>query len=551
VLAGLILTLPGLIIPVFSKIFVDEVLVQSLSGWVAPLIVGLVLTALLRAGLVWLQQSSLLRLSTRMSIGMSGTFLWHILRLPMEFYSQRYSGEIGWRVQLNDTVSLLLTGQLATACLNIVTVVLYAALMLHYDVVLTLIGIFFAALNLVALRYVSRRRADLNDRLLHEAGRLTGTTTNGLSTIETIKATGTESDFFARWAGSQALVVNARQNLAIPTQFLTAVPPLLTALNSAAILAVGGLRVMAGDLTVGTLVAFQTLMASFIQPFNSFVDLGSQLQEARGGVTKLDDALQNRLDPQLEPGAGDALPEGAAKLTGHLELRDVTFGYSRLDPPLIERFSLTVQPGQRVALVGATGSGKSTVSRLVCGLLEPWAGEILFDGQPRASVPRTVLTSSLALVDQQIFLFDGSIETNLTLWDATIPRARVVRAAKDASIHDDVAARPGGYGSRVEEGGRNFSGGQRQRLEIARALSLDPSILVLDEATSALDPVTERLVDASLRRRGCTCLIIAHRLSTIRDCDEIIVLEHGKVVQRGTHESMKAVDGPYSKLIAT
>jgi NHLM bacteriocin system ABC transporter peptidase/ATP-binding protein len=550
VLVGVLLVLPGLLVPVFTKVFVDDILVGGLSGWVVPLLLGMGVAAVLRSVLTWLQQYFLLKLSTKLSVTMSGQFVWHILRLPMTFYAQRFSGELGWRVQLNDTVANLLSGQLATAALNIITVVFYLALMLSYDITLTLIGVGFACLNLVALQFVARKRVDLNQRLTQEMGRLMGTSMNGLQTIETLKSTGTESEFYARWAGAQARVLDARQTLAITTQFLSAGPPFLSLLTTIAILAVGGLRVMHGEMSVGTLVAFQTLMASFTQPFNDFVALGSQLQEAHGSLARLDDALHQPIDPQLEPHGEPGNTGVASRLAGNLELRNVTFGYSRLAPPLVENLSLVIRPGQRVAVVGATGSGKSTVARLVCGLVEPWSGEVLLDGKPRAACPRRAITESLALVDQEIFLLEGTIAQNLTLWNSVIPQAQVLQAARDAYIHDDITARPDGYQSLVEEAGRNFSGGQRQRLEIARALAGNPSLMVMDEATSALDPVAEQIIDANLRRRGCACLIVAHRLSTIRDCDEIIVLEHGKVAQRGTHDQLKDVDGPYARLIA-
>lgn len=550
VLASLALVIPGLVIPAFSRVFVDNVLVGGLRGWVRPLLIGMAITAGLRAGLTWLQQYYLLRLETKLALSMSSKFFWHVLRLPVEFFTQRYAGEISSRVAINDRVARLLSGELATNVLNAILIVFYAALMFGYDGLLTLIAIAIAVLNIVALRYVARKRADANQKLLQERGKLVGTAYNGLQMIETLKATGSESDFFARWAGQQAKVVTAEQELGISTQLLSAVPPFLMALGTLAILAAGGLRVMDGTLTIGMLVAFQSLMVAFITPVNQMVHLGSRLQEAGGDMSRLDDVLRYRPDIQVDSDLLDEAPAGTTiKLNGYVELKNVSFGYSRHEPALIEKLNLNLKPGDRVALVGGSGSGKSTVAKLVAGLYDPWEGEILFDGRPRLETPRALLNNSLAMVDQEIFLFEGSIRENLTMWDTTVPETAVIQAAKDAQIHEDISGRSGGYDHLIEEGGRNFSGGQRQRLEIARSLVINPTLLVLDEATSALDPLTEKGIDDSLRRRGCTCIIVAHRLSTIRDCDEIIVLERGKVVQRGTHTAMKDVDGPYARLI--
>jgi len=552
-LAGLALAIPGMVVPVFSKVFLDSVLLGGHREWLPPLLLAMGVAAMLLGALTWLQQSYLLRLETRLAVGGSSRFLWHVLRLPSEFFSQRFAGDISSRVAINDRVAQLLSRDLATNGLGAVMIVFFAVLLFQYDVVLTLVGIGVVSLNVAALKYISRRRVDGNRRLVQDQGKLLGTAIGGLQTIETLKATGGESDLFARWAGYQAKVVNGRQDLERYTQLLDAVPGLLSALNSALILGIGGVRVMNGSLSVGGLVAYQLLMAAFIAPVTRLVSLGGKLQTVEGDMNRLDDVLRYRVDPGAAAGLAGEVPAAGepAKLAGSLELRQVSFGYSRLDPPLVEGLNLMIKPGSRVALVGGSGSGKSTIARLVTGLYQPWEGEILFDGQPRSAISPAVLASSLATVDQNIFLFEGTVRENLTLWDTTVPLAEVVAAAKDASIHEDVAARPGGYDSPVEEGGANWSGGQRQRLEIARALVGKPSILVLDEATSALDPTTESQIDERLRRRGCTCLLVAHRLSTIRDADEILVLDHGKVVQRGSHDQLRAVEGPYSRLIST
>jgi NHLM bacteriocin system ABC transporter peptidase/ATP-binding protein len=550
VLASLALALTGLAGPVFLQIFVDQCLVRGRLGWVGPLLVAMGVAAALRAGLTWLQRAHLLRLETKLALATSYRFFRHLLRLPAEFFTQRYAGEIGSRVEINDRIAQLLSGELAANMLNALMVLSYLALMLYYDVALTTVGVVLAALNLVALRYVSERRRDLNRRALQERGNLTGTSMAGLQAIETLKATGSESDFFSRWAGCLAKVMVADQRMGVLSLWLGAVPPLLSTISMVSILGVGALRVMNGHMTLGMLVAFQRLMVNFMTPVNELVYLGRSLQEVEGEMNRLDDVQHHPTAHGLDKAEPPSTKrEEPVKLSGQLELRNVSYGYSRFDPPLLRGVSLLLRPGSRVALVGPSASGKSTLARLIAGLYQPWSGEVLLDNRRREQLPRALVSNSLAMVDQDIFLFEGTVHEVLTLWDETIPEEDVVQAAKDACIHEDIATRPGGYASKIEEGGVNFSGGQRQRLEIARALVVRPTLLVLDEATSALDPITEKQIDENLRRRGCTCVIVAHRLSTIRDCDEILVLDYGRIVQRGSHEELMSLGGLYCQLI--
>jgi ATP-binding cassette subfamily C protein len=556
VFAGLLLVIPGLAMPTFSQVFVDNVLIQRRQEWLSPLILGIVITAAVTGLLTLLQLQSLRRMKIKLSVSMSSQFLWHILRLPVSFYDQRFAGEISSRVNLNDSLASILSGRLATTAIAVVTVIFYAIVMLQYDKILTSIGIAFVVINLLALQWVSRRRVDANMRLQQDQGKVAGVSISGLQSMETLKASGLESDFFSRWAGYYAKSVNSQQEMDITNQTLGVLPSFLSTMSSMLLITVGGLRVMEGHLSIGMLIAFQALMQQFLLPVNNLVNLGSDLQKVEGDITRLDDVLRNPVDPQVDrkvQGIGENIELASShptiRLQGYVELRNVTFGYNRVGQPLITNFNFSLKPGQRVALVGGSGSGKSTIAKLVAGLYEPWEGDILFDGQPRPQIQRQVLVNSLALVEQDIFLFAGSVRDNLTLWDTTVPISYLVRACQDAAIHDVVISLPGGYSAELLEGASNLSGGQRQRLEIARALVNNPAILVMDEATSALDSETEKIIDRKLRQRGCTCIIVAHRLSTIRDCDEIIVLERGKVVQRGTHDELKQVEGAYLRLI--
>lgn len=558
VLVGLAMVIPGLILPVFTRSFVDDVLLDGKTSWVMPLLLGMGITAVFRGILTLLQKHVLLKMEMKLAIANSSRFLWHILRLPPVFFYQRVVGDIASRMQSNDRVAKFLSGKLASALLNLVLIIFYFLLMLRYNIVLATVGAVIALINILYLKLVSYHRKDSNSLLLKDRGLLIATGMNGLQLIETLKASGSESDFFAKWSGYQAKALNSEQKLGVSSQYLGVLPVFLNGINNAVVLIMGAYFILRGSMTIGMLVAFQSLMESFMTPVKEIIGLGAELQEVEGEIERLDDVMKNPIDfdnKETEISKAEELSdvqeEKDYKLEGFVDLKDITFGYSSLEPPLIENFSLKLKPGNRVALVGGSGSGKSTVAKLLAGIYQPWSGEILLDGRPRTEWQQYVITNSLCMVDQDIRIFRESIRDNISLWDETVGEEELIRAAKDACIHEDITTRSGGYDLRMEEEGKNFSGGQRQRIEIARALLRNPSILILDEATSALDPLMEKAVDENIRRRGCTCLIIAHRLSTIRDCDEIILLDKGKIVERGTHDELYAKNGVYTELIKT
>ena len=548
-LASVLLAVPGMVIPSLSRIFVDHILGPD-PDWLAPLLLAMGGALLTTLALTWLQRAAIRSLTIGFLAVNSCAMFEHLLRLPMAFHMQRNPGEIQHRLGLNDQVSEMICGQAGLAFTSLFMVVFYGALLLAYDVPLALVGIAIAAVNLVVLSLAARRRKVLNQTLVQEKNKLMGIAMSGIQLMETIKASASEHDFFVRWAGQQAKDCNAEQRMSASTVALSALPALLTGLNTAILLLFGAWRVIEGDLTVGMLVAFQSLMGAFLAPVSQFTLLGAQLQEAKGALDKLNDVSNHARDPAFDreaalPGAGEAIER-----RGELELRNIRFGYSPVAPPLLEDFSLHVRPGRRVAVVGRSGSGKSTVAKIAAGLYPPWSGDVRYDGIPLSAWPRKGLEGMAAIVDQDIVLFRDSLRDNLSMWNPMMDEADILRASRDAEIHADIAGRAGGYGAALNEGGGNFSGGQRQRLEIARALATDPALLILDEATSALDAETERKIDNHIRQRGCSCLIVAHRLSTIRDCDEIIVLDAGRIVQRGRHEELVRDEaGAYARMI--
>ncbi|WUD71969.1 NHLP family bacteriocin export ABC transporter peptidase/permease/ATPase subunit [Streptomyces sp. NBC_00510] len=544
--ASLLLVAVGAALPALSRTYIDLFLIGDQTSLLGTLFASMAAMVALTAALTAVQQSNLLRGRIISSTLGSARFLRHLLRLPVTFFTQRNPADLVQRLQSNDAVAETLARDLAAAAVDGVVVVLYALLMWTYDPQLTVLGVGIALLNAVAMRVVTRLRATRTQKLRADSARLTNTSYTGLQLIETMKATGGENGYFRRWAGQHAATLEEQQRLGVPSAWLSVVAPTLATLNSALILWIGGLRAVEGHISIGLLVAFQSLVVRFTAPITRLNGVAGRIQDFAADVVRLKDVENFPVDSLY------ARPESGAstrRLKGHVTLEDVTFGYSPLDKPLLSGFSLSVAPGRQVALVGGSGSGKSTVSRLIAGLYSPWEGTIRIDGQRLEDIPRGALAASVSFVDQDVFLFEGTVRDNVALWDPSIPDADVEAALRDACLYEVVARRPGGVHSHVEQDGRNFSGGQRQRLEIARALVRRPSVLVLDEVTSALDAETEQVIIDNLRRRGCACVVIAHRLSTVRDSDEIVVLDHGTVVERGRHEELIAAGGAYAALV--
>ncbi|MBS0650920.1 MAG: NHLP family bacteriocin export ABC transporter peptidase/permease/ATPase subunit [Verrucomicrobia bacterium] len=547
-IAGLCLIVPGLFLAAFLRIFLDYIAAFNMqsAGSIFLLSIGSII--LIGGLLMWLQRHILMRLNGRLSIEFSGKFLWHLLRLPVMFYTQRYPGEVAYRTNLNNTVATQMTGPIATTSIDLLLIFFYGLAMLMYDWTIGLIGWGALLANLGVFLWIQRLRADAYTRLQQEYGKWIGSSLGALQNIETIKATGMEADFFARYAGYYAKNQSAYQEIGKRDAVLGTIPVLLQGLSLAAVLSIGSLRILSGTMTFGQLMALQALMISFLLPISRFINFGQMMQTAKTDVNRLNDTMRSQIDPIYFSRKENAQKDGF-KLKGCLEFKNVTFGYDRSKDPLLDALSFKIEPGKRLALVGPSGCGKSTIAKLAVGLYQPWSGEITVDGRPLTEISVEEFTHSISHVDQEIFLFSGTIRENLSLWNQTVTDEMLIEAAKDAGIHDEILLRENGYHSLLMERGRNLSGGQKQRLEIARALLYRPSLLVMDEATSALDSEREKMVSDRIRKRGCSVLSIAHRLSTIQDCDEILVLQKGKVVQRGTHEALKQEPGIYKGLI--
>ena len=545
----LIASITRIIISGFSRVFIDRLLTGYDSDWLFLFLIGLSGIAVVQIIAAWINAIYSLKINGKMAVVGNMTYMWKVLRLPMKFFSQRFAGDIQQRQDSNAGIAQKLVNTLAPLVLESAMLVFYLVVMLRYSLLLTVVGITSILGQVWVSSIISRKRVNLTRVMMRDSGKLASATVSGIEMIETIKASGAENGFFEKWSGYQASVNTQNVRFIRINSYLGMIPSVLTSVADVGVLAIGVYLCMTGEFTVGMVMAFQGFLASFMMPAKTLISAGQSLQELRTEMERVEDVMKYPMDVEIT----EEIDEDAdyEKLSGCVELKNITFGYSRLSPPLIENFSMKLETGSRVAFVGSSGCGKSTLAKLISGLYQPWEGEILFDGKHISEINRSVFTGSVAVVDQDITLFEDTIENNIKMWDNTIEDYEMMMAARDAQIHDDIMQREGGYRYKIIEGGRDFSGGQRQRLEIARVLAQDPTIIIMDEATSALDAKTEYEVVNAVKQRDITCIVIAHRLSTIRDCDEIIVFDHGKVVERGTHEELMAKNGAYTELVTS
>lgn len=548
---GVLLTITGIVVPSFSEVFVDDVLMGGKTNWLVPLLLAMGLSVAMQTLLMSLQKKYLLRLKTKMAMSSSGAFFLHLLKLPTVFFQQRSSGDLTSRMNANDTVSSFLTDRLAENVIDIITLIFYMVIMFQYSVSLTIISIVLALVNVICFILSSDRVKELTNKSMNDSGKLYSTMVSGLSTIETIKAIGGESDFFVKWAGYHSKELSNKQSIGKSEQLLFSVPNFMNSIANVIVVVIGSIQIIRGsnDMTIGGLVAYQILLSNFMLPITSITQMGMEIKNFQADMNRIDDVMKYQADTDFGEYSDTITDYECRLLDGYVSIKDVSFGYNLLSPPLIEHFNLDIKAGERIAIVGSSGSGKSTILNMLNGVNKPWSGSICFDDVDIRKLSSFTKSNSISCVEQNIDIFEGTIYDNITMWNSMISESDVIQASKDAMIYDDISKRPCGFKDVMTSGGRNFSGGQRQRIEIARALAVNPSVILMDEATSALDPNTEKAVLDNIRRRGCTCIIVAHRLSAIRDCDKIVVMQKGEIVQCGTHEELKCVNGLYADLI--
>ena len=532
--------------PVLNQVFVDSLLGGNNPEWLLPFIYIFAGVGLLQVIVTAVQSLYQYKIRGKLDLIGSTTYMWKILRMPIDFFSQRMVGDLQQRQNENASIAETLVNVFAPLLFNAIMLIVYLVVMINKSWILTLIGVATVLINIFVSRYISKVRVNISRVQARDNARLGAMTSKGIEMIETIKSNGAENSYFSSWQEAADSVYTQNLRMAKTNQFLGLVPAFVSLLADYSVLILGVYLTISGNFTVGSILAFQGLLSSFMSPAMTLITSGQTLQEMRTQMERVDDVLEYPLDPNV---TREIKTEHISKIKGNVILKDVTFGYSRLGRPVLSNFNLEIKQGQKVAIVGSTGSGKSTVSKLVSGLYSPWSGEILFDGKRIEEIDHEIFTSSIAVVDQDITLYEDTIMNNLKMWDQSITDYEVIMACNDAQIHKTIAAREGGYNAPVLEGGKNFSGGEKQRMEIARSLAMDPSIIILDEATSALDAKTEYDVVRAIKERGITTIVIAHRLSTIRDADLIVVLNHGVIAEQGTHEQLMANKGPYYDLV--
>lgn len=546
-LVELLAVVPTLTIAALTKIFIDHVVIDQLWDWSFTIIICLIFAFSFQALFQGIQGRCLYRLNAFLSLRLSGEFLHHVMRLPVSFYQQRNPGDLAFRVQLNDTVINEITEKVGLVALNLIKMVFFLLVLASFSYSLALIALMEACLNALMLFWIDRKRKDTMSKMLRDYVNMTAYSVGGLENIETIKSLGLERDIFGTWASYNSKFLSAKQDFSTTNIWIQSLSPLFKILATTCFLLRGAYLSLLGVLSIGSVTSLYFVMEQLTKPFRHLTDLGQVLQEIKAELLRLDDSLQNKKDTWFLQKKEAASFE---KLQGELVLENVSYGYAKTQMPLIKNFSLKIEPGKMVALVGPSGCGKSTIAKLALGLIEPWEGRVLYDGKKRRNIHPLSLARSIGGVDQSIFLFSGSIKDNITFWNTEISDESLIRAAMDASIHETILNRSKGYQSSLETKGRNISGGERQRLEIARALALDPSLFILDEATSSLDAETEKQIMRSIKRRSSSCLLIAHRLSTVKEADEILVMEGGQIVQRGVHNELKEQKGLYQKLFS-
>lgn len=548
IITGVIAAMLGFVSPVFSRVFLDHLLNGIDADWLTSFLILLAAVNIVQILVSGLKAVYLLRINGKMAAMGNASYMWKILKMPTKFFSQRMSGDIQGRQVDNASIAETLIGTFAPLILNTVMMIFYLVVMVRFSVAMTVIGLASIFLNALVSAYISKKRINITRVSLRDSAKLSSATVSGIEMIETIKASGAENGYFKKWTGYQASVNTQQVKFIKMNQYLGMIPQFVSSLANNLVLFLGVWLTMQGKFTVGMVMAFQGFLNSFMSPAMTIVSAGQTLQEMRTKMDRVDDVMEYPKEELFKEGeiTGDM-----QKLTGNIELKNVVFGYSTFDEPIIKDFSINIPLGKSVAIVGESGCGKSTISKLIAGLYKPWSGEILFDDKPLNQIPQNIFRGSLAVVDQDIILFEDTIANNIKLWDSSIEDFEMILAANDAQIHEDIMQRPRGYQYKLIEGGKNLSGGQRQRIEIARALAQDPTIIVLDEATNALDAKTEYDVVNAIRNRGITCIIIAHRLSTIRSCDEIIVMQNGEIKNRGTHDELMQDSSIYRSLVSS